>query len=131
MDLHANQHPPEQAVPPPGRRQQLRAARAELDTFTPSHFHELPGRSNVVWCFMDYNKCAPVLHLAPEEPAEPVAWAQPRCCMLWRPGLCCLQTFQAPPSRVATAAAVRVAVATVRSRAQQMPGLLCSACPLA
>ena len=59
MDLRANQHPPEQAMPPPGRRQQLRDARAQLDRFTASHFHELPGRSNVVWCFMDYKQCAP------------------------------------------------------------------------
>ena len=58
MDLHANQHPPEQAIPPPGRRQQLRDARAQMEAYPASQYHELPGRSNVIWCFMDYNKCA-------------------------------------------------------------------------
>ena len=59
LDLKANQHPPEQAIPPPGRRQLLREARAKMEAYPASHFHELPGRSNVIWSFMDYNKCAP------------------------------------------------------------------------
>lgn len=58
LDLKANQHPPEQTIPPPGRRQLLRDARAKMEAYPASHFHELPGRSNVIWSFMDYNKCA-------------------------------------------------------------------------